>query len=241
MKRFRLAVIPVLIAMLFLVGCPPPDDEEVEKPATPEEIRKEGQDILNMISQLASGGAGAGPPGGGSTQDLLRQARGGRGGALQAGPQQLRGKLQAFRDEHGTTETGQEMIGMISSRLMNAANTAFQMEQYQLCVTACDLVLVINPTHPRAPDLKRQAQDELAKPRVDLKAFYEDHASDKLLAWVNVTYLQTGQTESRRVEVAQEFDGYRFKKIIKNAQGRPVGILLRYIKTGKEVELRLHD
>lgn len=237
MKRFRLAIIPVLIAALFLVGCPPPEEDPKDKPATPEEIRAEGQDILNAISQLASGGAAA-APGGGSTQDLLRRAK---GGGRQAGPQQLRGRLQSFRTEHGTTETGQEMIGMIASRLMNAANSAFQVEQYQLCVAACDLALVINPNHPRAPDLKRQAQDELAKPRVELKAFYEDQDSEKLLAWVNVTYLQTGETASRQVQVAQEFDGYRFKKIIYNAQGRPVGILLRYIKTGKEVQLRLHD
>ena len=76
---------------------------------------------------------------------------------------------------------------------------------------------------------------------VSTGGFYEDQESETLLAWVNVTYRQTGETASRQVKVAQEFDGYRFKKIIYNAQGRPVGILLRYIKTGKEVQLRLHD
>ena len=241
MKRFRLAIIPVLIAALFLVGCPPPEDEPKEKPATPEEIRQEGQEILNSLNQLMRGGGGAPsgrPAPGGSTQDLLRQAK--RGG-MQAQPQQLRAKLQSFREKHGNTETGQEMIQMISSKLFNMANTAFQAEQYQLAVSACDLVLVINPTHGRAPDLRRQAQDELNKPRVELKGFYQDQDAETLLAWVNVTYLQTRTTESRQVKVADEFDGYRLKKIIQNAQGRPTGILIRYIKTGKESTLSLYD
>jgi hypothetical protein len=240
MKRFRLSLIPVLIAALFLVGCPPPEEEPKEKPATPEEIRQEGQEILNSLNQLMSGGGGAAPgrpAPGGSTQDLLRQKR----GAMQAQPQQLRAKLQSFREKHGNTETGQEMIPMISSKLFNMANTAFQVEQYQLCVSACDLVLVIDPTHGRAPDLRRQAQDELDKPKVELKGFYQDQDAEKLLAWVNVTYRKTNQTESRQVKVADEFDGYRLKKIIQNAQGRPTGILIRYIKTGKESTLSLHD
>ncbi len=241
MKRFRFAIIPILLAAVFIVGCPPPDEEPPEKPATPEEIRQEGQEILNMIDQIARGGGGA-PPGapmpGAGTQDLLLKAR---GAGAQAQPQQLRARLQSFREKHGDTETGREMIGMISSKLMNLATTAFQAEQYQLCVSACDLVLVINPGHPRAPDLRRQAQEELDKPRVELKGFYEDQNAEKLLAWVNVTYLQTRQTESRQVQVADEFDGYRLKKIIRNAQGRPTGILIRYIKTGKETTLRLHD
>jgi len=242
MKRFRLAIIPVLIAALFVVGCPAPEEEETEKPATPEEIRQEGQEILNAINQLATGGGAAAPTRpmpGGSAEDLIRQARGGAG--MQAQPQQLRAKLQSFREKHGNTETGQEMIQMISSKLFNLANTAFQAEQYQLAVSGCDLVLVIDPTHGRAPDLRRQAQDELNKPRVELKGFYEDKDEGKLLAWVNVTYLQTNTTEPRQVQVADEFDGYRLKKIIQNAQGRPTGILIRYIKTGKESTISLHD
>jgi|GEM_PF-2232632 len=242
MKRLRLGIISVMIAALFLVGCPAQDDEPEDKPATPEEIRQEGQEILNMINQIAAGGGGAAPPArpmpGGGTQELLRKAR---PGAMQAQPQQLRSRLQSFRENHGDTETGKEMIGMISSKLMNLANTAFQAEQYQLCLSACDLVLVINPGHPRAPDLRRQAQEELNKPQVELKGFYEDQDAEKLLAWVNVTYRNTNLTESKQVQVGEEFAGYRLNKIIQNAQGRPTGILIRYIKTGKEQELRLHD
>lgn len=241
MKRFRLAIIPVVIAALFIVGCPAQDEEPPDKPATPEEIRQEGQEILNTINQLATGGGAAAPgrPGaGGGTQALLRKAR---GTGMQAQPQQLRSKLQSFREKHGDTETGKEMIGMISSKLINLANTAFQTEQYQLCVSACDLVLVINPGHPRAPDLRRQAQEELNKPKVELKGFYEDQDAEKLLAWVNVTYRNTNLTESMQVQIAEEFAGYRLKKIIRNAQGRPIGILIRYIKTGKESTLSLHD
>ena len=237
MKRFKLSLIPILIVALFLVGCPPPDDDSDEnKPATPEEIRQEGQEIVQAIDQILSGAPSTGPsvpgiPG-------MPGMPGRPGGGIQ--PQQLRTRLQTFREKHGSTETGQEMIGLITSRLYNIASLAFDQERYQICVQACDLILVINPTHVRAQDLKRRALDELNKPRLDLNGFYTDDESGKLLAFVEVLYLQTGQRVTRRVQVGEEFDGYRFKKVVTNPRGKAIGIVVRYIKTGREYELRLH-
>jgi len=218
MKRFRLYIMPILIAVLFLVGCPPPEEDEQDKPATPEEIRKQGEDILQSIDRLATT----------SPEQLQKQVG------------QLRTKMQTFRQAHATTETGREMIQLISSKLYNMASLLFDQEQYQLCVSACELIQVINPNHGRSQELRERAREELAKPRVVLRGFYKDEATEQLLAWVEVTYRQTGQKEARQVQVGDEFDGYRCKKIVNNAQGRPTSVVLRYVKTGKDVTLRLH-
>jgi hypothetical protein len=216
MTKFKFAILPILIVALCVAGCPAPDPEPEDKPATPEEIRAQGQEILGDLSSL----------GGGDPNEL------------QSGIQQLRGRMRTFRTAHGSTETGKSMIDQITSRLYGNANGLFNREAYQFCVLACTLVLEIDPAHPRTLDLKRRAQEELLKPRVQLGGFLE--AAGELNAFVEVTYLQTGQTDSKTVKVGQEFDGYRFKKALEDSTGKPIGIVLRWLKTGKDVEIILH-
>ena len=222
MKSFKLAILPIVVVALLVAGCPPPEPKDDEdKPATPEEIRAEGQAILSDISSLGGGG----DP-----------------GELQSGIQQLRGKLRTFRTEHGSTEDGKMMIAQITSRIYGNANNLFNREEYQTCLLACSMVIEINPTHPRTLDLQGRAQEELMKPRVELQWFFtaeEGPGAGEVIASVKVTYLQTGLTETRQVKVGQEFDGYRFKKLLESSSGRPVGIVIRWLKTGKDVELTL--
>jgi len=214
-KRSRLYLIPVVIIIVALAGCPAPEKkEEKAKPATPEEIRNQGQQILQQINQLSNA----------APQQMGAQI------------QQVRTNMQTFRDTHGTTKEGQEMIQVISTTIYNNAFRLFQMEDYFLCIAACDMVLTINPGHARTLELRKQAEEERAKPKVQLTAFYEDVDAGRIFAFVEVTYPATGQRESRKVEVGAEFDGYRFKQILPNRKG----IILRYIKTGKDVPLLLH-
>ena len=216
-KQFRLCIIPIAILLLLsLTGCPPPEeDKDKEKPATPEEIRAEGQKILQAMNQLQ-----------GTPPDQLA-----------AKVQTLRQQMRTFREKHGQTNEGKTMILQISQTGYDMALLLFQLKQYALCVSACDLALEINRTHEPTLELRRQAQEELNKPRVVLKAFFNDIASGKLYAWVEVTY--QGQEESKQVQVGEEFDGYRFMRIVKNVQGKPTGIVLRYIKTGNTQDLTL--
>jgi hypothetical protein len=223
MKRFKFAILPMVLVALCVAGCPPPDNGETEekKPATPEEIRTEGQGIISDIDALS----GLDP------------------GKVQSAVQQLRTTMRSFRQEHGTTETGKQMIDQIASKLSRNANGLFERENYQGCLMACSLILDISPSHPRTLDLQRRAQEELQKPKVDLQAFFtveQGPDEDTVIAFVKVTYRTTDLTESRKVKVGQEFDGYRFKKLIENSSGKPTGIVLRWLKTGKDVELTLH-
>ena len=91
-------------------------------------------------------------------------------------------------------------------------------------------------TERNSEELRRRAIEGLEKPRIDLKAFFDDEESDRSFAWVELTYLSTGV---RKVEVGHEFDGYRLEKIVRNREGKPVGIVLQYIKTGKDMTLML--
>ncbi len=221
MKKFKLAILPIVIVALCVAGCPGPEPEPEDKPATPEEIRAQGQAILSDINSLA----GADP------------------NELQSGIQQLRGKMRTFRTEHGSTETGKMMIDQITSKVYGNANNLFNKEQYQTCIVACSMVLDINPTHPRTLDLQRRAREELLKPKVQLGGFVtpnEGPDEGVLIAFLKITYLTTGQTDSKRVRVGQEFDGYRFKKALEDSTGKPIGIVLRWLKTGKDVEIVLH-
>jgi hypothetical protein len=145
--------------------------------------------------------------------------------------------MRTFREKHGETETGKEMIRNIAQTGYNFAQMLFQMKEYARCVEACDVVRQIDPAHEPTNQLRQQAQEELNKPHVTLRGFFNEIASEKLFAMVEVTY--QGQTESMQVTVGDEFYGYRFMKIIKNVQGNPKGIVLRYIKTGNEEELML--
>jgi hypothetical protein len=221
MKSFKLAILPIVIVALLVAGCPPPEKEPEDKPATPEEIRAQGQAILSDINSLT----GADP------------------NELERGIQQLRGSLRTFRAEHGATEDGKMMIDQITSKLYGNANSLFNREEYQFCIVACGLVLEINPTHPRTLDLQGRAQEELMKPRVELQWFFtpgEGPGAGEVIASLKVTYLTTNLTESRQVKVGQEFDGYRFKKLLESSSGKPIGIVIRWLKTGKDVELTLH-
>jgi hypothetical protein len=205
-----------IVALLLLTGCPPPQEENgKEKPATPEEIRAEGQKILQAMSQLA-----------GTPPDQLASKA-----------QQLSQQMRTFREKHGQTETGKEMIRNITQTGYNNAQMLFQMKEYALCIAACDLVRQINPTHEPTNQLRQQALEEQNKPKVALRGFFEEIASEKLYAMVEVTY--QGQKESMQVTVGDEFYGYRLMKIIKSVQGSPKGIILRYIKTGSENEIML--
>ncbi len=217
MKPLRLCAIPIaIVTLLLLTGCPPPQQQDSkEKPATPEEIRAEGQKILQAMSQLA-----ATPP-----------------DQIAAKAQQLGTQMRTFREKHGQTDTGKEMIRNIAQTGYNNAQMLFQMKEYALCVAACDLVRQIDPTHEPTNQLRQQAQEELNKPRVALRGFFDEIASNKLYAMVEVTY--QGQKESKQVTVGDEFYGYRVMRLIKSAQGNPKGIVLRYIKTGSEEELML--
>lgn len=221
MKSFKLAILPIVIVALLIGGCPAPEEEPEDKPATPEEIRAEGQAIISDIAAF----------------DTLES------GQVRNALQQLRTNMRSFRQEHGTTETGRQMIDQISSRLSRNANSFFERENYQGCLLACSLILDINPSHPRTLDLQRRAQEELDKPKVELQAFFESHegqGADEVIAFVKVTYRTTNLTESRKVKEGQEFDGYRFKTLIRSSSGKPTGIVLRWLKTGKDVELTLH-
>jgi len=216
-KPLRVCAIPIaMLTVILLAGCPPPEQKDNgEKPATPEEIRAEGQKILQGMSQLATT-----PP-----------------DQLPSRAQQLAQQMRTFREKHGQTDTGKEMIRNITQTGYNNAQMLFQMKEYRLCVAACDLVRQINPTHEPTNQLRAQAQEELNKPRVALRGFFDEIASRKLYAMVEVTY--QGQKESLQVTVGDEFYGYRLMKIIKSVQGSPKGIVLRYIKTGSEQELML--
>jgi len=216
-KPLRMCVIPIaIVTLLLLTGCPPPQKEDNgEKPATPEEIRADGQKILQAMSQLAST-----PP-----DQIASKA------------QQLGTQMRTFREKHGQTDTGKEMIRNITQTGYNNAQMLFQMKEYRLCVAACDLVRQINPAHEPTNQLRQQAQEELNKPRVALRGFFEEIASRKLYAMVEVTY--QGQKESMQVAVGDEFYGYRLMKIIKSVQGSPRGIVLRYINTGSENDIML--
>lgn len=215
MRRLSFSIIPVVIVLLCVAGCPPASkDEEKEKPATPEEITKQGQDILDTIDRLNKV----------SIQELNSQLP------------QLRTKMQEYRQKHSNTKEGAQKIQEISSTIYGNANHLFNMEMYDLCITACDLVLVINPTHARAIELKGRAQEELNKPKVALKGFSEFIESGRLFAWIEVTYRTTGQKETKQVELGDEFAGYRVKKIDPERKE----VVLRYTKTGSDVQLLLH-
>jgi hypothetical protein len=221
MKRLKFPILPIVVVALCVAGCPAPDKEPEDKPATPEEIRAQGQSILSDISSLSGGDANE----------------------AQRGLQQLQGKMRTFRTEHGSTETGKMMIDQITSKLYGNANNLFNRENYQACVAACSLALEINPTHPRTLDLQRRAREELLKPKVQLGGFFtpeEGPDAGELIAFLKVTYLTTGQTDSKRVKVGQEFDGYRFRKALEDSTGKPIGVVLRWLKTGKDVEIVLH-
>ncbi len=217
MKKFRVSILPIIIVVLCVAGCPPPQEEPKEKPATPEEIRAEGQAILQDINALSNA----------SPEQVQSQI------------QQLRARMRPFREQHGRTDDGRIMIDSITSKVFGNANRLFEREEYHLCVFACDLALTINPSHARTLDLKKRAQEELNRPRVELGGLLNNE-SGEVFAFVNITYLTTGQTDSKQVQVGDEFDGYRFKNIAKDGTGKPTGIVVRWIKTSRDVSIPLH-
>lgn len=95
----------------------------------------------------------------------------------------------------------------------------------------------MSPRHPQETDLRRWAEEYLAKPKVALKGFYEVVDAGKLFALVEVTYPMTGQRAFRQVAVGDEFDGYKCERVLPNRNG----VILQYIKTGKHITLLLHD
>ncbi|HUW62060.1 MAG TPA: hypothetical protein VMZ06_13750 [Candidatus Bathyarchaeia archaeon] len=198
MKRYM--AILSLLAVVVLAGC-----EKAEPvPVKPPEQEKTPEQIVDLIKK-----------------DLAPLATVAGGGMLmEKDKQEIIAKLRTHKAAYQAKENGIIALERITSEIEGVIKVVRDAERWRMVLSCLEIYDVLQPGSAKYQRLKNMAELQRRKPRVKLKGFFRDVASnDQLYAFVQITDPVEGKVYQEQMREGEEKYGIRFNRIIGNQQG----------------------
>lgn len=206
--NMRMALLVVLILSTVLMGCGRPKTVKIDIPKsapvqeTPETIATK---LRTPLAPLLTVGPGAEIP--------------------QSVRQQVVQTMQSVCAMHRTTENGKQAIERVAAEVEMVVDKARDAKLWSLALAGAEVYEVLVPGNNKYGRLKQICNAYLMMPKVTIKGFFNvDLEKDEIYAFLNVSHAN-GTTKSVKARVGEEFEGFRFVRII----GEQQGIELEYL------------
>jgi hypothetical protein len=211
MTTMKLRMMLLLTASLLLAGC----EESLLQPATPTgpagltkaEIEAKVKPIIEPFRQLVA----AGKTESGITPEVREQVLAG---------------LRDANIQYGSTPEGQESLRELGHEISNIAKQARDQEQWRLVEAAVDAFEILSMESILMSRLDQRAKTILAQPKVEVKGFMEDKASNAIYIFLRVTDRATGKVKSMNVREGDVFNDLRVVEIV----GANKAVRFEYLK-----------
>jgi len=207
MRRFAVPLLLLLLVVLLVPGCaepPPPEPQKPELPPepSPEQIRGELKNAVQVLWQPLDGGGGIGT-------DTRKQA------------------VDNFRAQKGkvpSSDNGRKALSLIQRDIEELVRKGRKEERWQPVKGGIEIYKILQPGNDRYDKLEERADLMLKRPKAFLRGFFD--VEGELYAFIEV---EDGETKVRtRYEVreGEEFHGIlRLVRIVGNQQAIEVEYL----------------
>ncbi len=202
----------VCFAVVCCVGCNLPKEPPKPLsagPTTKEEMMKELTPVLEPLR--ASVQAGASDP----DSSLSPEQR-----------QQVVESIRKLQQSYGDKEFARAAFKEMGQSMIELAKTAGENENWQNTAASIDLFELLDLESPRMEFLDRQAQENLGRPKVEVKGFFGEAKRDQMFVIFNTIDRRTGQSKQYCLREGEETADLRVVKIL----GDNMAVRFEYLK-----------
>lgn len=198
----RIVLVLLLVLSVLLVGCkakapepqPVATTEPVEK--TPEMI---AQELRTPLAPLLTTAPGATIP---------EQVR-----------QKMISDVRGVCTANKTTDNGKQAISQVRAEVESVVGKARDAKLWSVALAAAEVYEVFEPGSTKFDRLKNTCNAYLKMPKVKMKGFFNvDTQKDEIYAFLQVSP-PGGVKKDVKVRVGEEFEGFRFVRIVGELQG----------------------
>lgn len=194
-------VLVSLFLIAFVTACgeqapPPPPEEKAAPEPSPEQIAQEiGKTFAILNECLVSGTP---PPDSSAFVPAISSAAA----------------------KHRVTDNGKTAIAQVSRQLEEVIRQCKEKKRWGMVKASIDAYNALVPNSSKFNRLKEMADLQLNKPMVKCKAFFVDiKSNNQTYAFLELTYVKTGEIKNVQVREGEEFDDLRFVRIIGDLKG----------------------
>ena len=199
MKRWMLVL--SLLVVFVVAGCGEKAEPVPEKAPEPEKTPEQIVDLIKKdMAPLAAAAGG--------------------GGFSEKDKQDVIGKLRTDKATYQAKENGVIALERIASEMEGVIKAVRDAGRWKLVLSCLEIYDVLQPGSAKYQRLKSMAELQMKKPKVKLKGFFRDVASnEQVYAFVQITDPVAGKVYQEQMREGEEKYGIRFNRIIGNQQG----------------------
>ncbi len=143
------------------------------------------------------------------------------------------GEVRTLVAKNSTSPEGQEAIQIVLTELESKVRESQRKNMWEFIIVYSDAYAILSPESKKYDNVRQKAKVQLVRPKIEVKGFYHDHASDQVAAFVSIYKPLSGEIIEERMRIGEELHDLRFIRVI----GKDEGIEVEYLGSGETFQV----